>query len=150
MRIFLSVQCLANSLASSVILSLASANALAHAISSRFVPFPPRISSLGYRGQIDDRIRKLNLIRSPQVGHQVGNLLGRCNDLVVRVVPLLHLHKEGHNDPQGKRMLHIVRKKKRMPQRKIYLLIKSVCRHVYRSVGSRLRCEDPVLVVRVW
>ena len=63
-RIFLSVQCLANSLASSVILSLASANALAHAISSRFVPFPPRISSLGYRGQMNVRIRKINLIWS--------------------------------------------------------------------------------------
>ena len=48
--------------------------------------------------------------RSPQVGHQVGNFLGRCNDLVVRVVPLLHLHKEGHDDPQVKRMLRIVRK----------------------------------------
>ena len=107
MRIFLSVQCLANSLASSVILSLASANALAHAISSRFVPFPPRISSLGYGGQ---NPKTQSDQRSPQVRHQVGNFLGRSNDLVVRVVPLLHLHKEGHDDPQGKRMLCITRK----------------------------------------
>ena len=39
---------------------------------------------------------------SPQVRHQVGNFLRRCNDLIVRVVPLLHLHKEHHDDPQGK------------------------------------------------
>ena len=43
--IFLSVQCLASSLARSVILSEASARALAQAISSLLVPFPPLISS---------------------------------------------------------------------------------------------------------
>ena len=32
---------------------------------------------------------------------------------------------------------------------KSYLLIKSMCCHVNRSVGARFRREDPVLVIRV-
>ena len=89
MRIFLSVQCLASSLARSVILSLASANAFAHAISSLFVPFPPRISSL----EGEEKVLRpfLNFATRPQVRHQVGNFLCSCDDLVVRVVPLFHL-----------------------------------------------------------
>ena len=41
------------------------------------------------------KLPDLVMIRSPQVCHQVGNFLGSCNDLIVCVVPLLHLEKEG-------------------------------------------------------
>ena len=41
------------------------------------------------------KLPDLIMIRSPEVCHQVGNFLGSSNDLIVRVVPLLHLDKEG-------------------------------------------------------